>query len=157
MSQRVPDFKGNHGRHWKAWLSKVARTTEKERVILDSYLLYCPGAHPFWSYYHLSTCHLRECPGFPTANKTSENNTHEIMILVVHPDEQYPDPDRQSYQTMQPANLSVQIEVPQDDAARAIMKRMVQMIMTGHYSPDSDWRRTWFTVLQKMAGEYRRN
>jgi hypothetical protein len=150
---RTPDFSGVAG--WRAWTVKNTLAKPDHAASVASYLLFCPGAHPLWSYWNLGVVHLRPLPGVRPAIITRPGATHEILMAALDPDTT-PDPDDvgEGWPWLRPFDLVEQFQVPGDEYARQLARLMVEMIMHGN-SPDSDYRRSWQNVVQATAAHYR--
>lgn len=109
-----PTIIGNYG---CAWLAPV---TDETRLLLPTatgtWLLHCPGEHPFWSWYIVSSCALRDVAGVRPAKVNVLGATHEILVIALNPDYVPGDGWYTAHETeawgwhyMEPANLSEQV------------------------------------------------
>lgn len=119
---------------------------EGHPTALASALLHCPGAHAFWSWWLISTVHLRPVEGFPPAELYVEGATHEILVVAIDP-ERCPTPDpaacMQGYPHLTPADQIVQATLRSDGAAIDLHRWLCEEVAAGRLSPDSDYRRLW--------------
>lgn len=139
---RDPDITGTHARAWKASPSAELRT--QWPAGLDMYLVHCPSAHPFWSWYVVSGCSLAPMPGLPPAKMHRPGMSHEVMVFALDPDFK-PDDDwcsagdkRWAKHLLTPANLCEQFGDLTDDQANELVWLLVRAFCLGHASPDSD-------------------
>ena len=78
---------GPFGRAESVRLDPAMRRAPEQEANLAIYLLTLPEAHPAWSQFILTVCHLRDVPGqtkpavkhFPTA-------THELLLMALNPE-----------------------------------------------------------------------
>lgn len=156
---RDPDTAGMHGRAWKA------PATEETRIRwpagLDSWLLHCPGAHPFWAWYAVTSCSLADIPGLPPANRHSPDMTHELQVSALHPNYQ-PDetwctdgPGRWAAHRLTPMNLVEQIPAFTDELHSELVLLVVRSFCDGMLSPDTDWRTAQRDAIHATAAHLR--
>ena len=156
---REPDF------HHKAdaWLIPINRARKDWSAdwegTLCLYLLNCPWAHPFWSWYHISGIHLRDIPGVKPANKQFPEAEHEIQILSLNPKTQH-DPDKlatgeQQLDFLTPMDLCHQVAGLTDDQFKQLVQIVVMTIVDGHAGPDSDYREWWKKMIDRTAQHLR--
>ena len=138
---------------WKAWRSRAV-DARSYPAHLELWLLYCPGAHLAWAYHALGLVTLRDTPGLPPAVKSRPDATHEFMCMALHPDHE-PDPDDPPWEFLQPPNWIHQIAGGTDDVARRIAHMVVQQIMTGRTSPDTDFANYWMASIDATVEHFR--
>lgn len=151
--KRPPDAPGQFGRKaWRLPLDKLVKDKEPTAT-LASWLVFCPGAHPLWSYWGTSIIHLRPMPGCDDAVISTPGATHELMVCTVNPDlSPLPDPDGAAFAIMEPFDLTHQLILKNDAQAVAIMERYIERVVTtGHVSPDADFRNYWKRTLNQWA------
>lgn len=146
---RDPDQQGVG--EWKAWLAAKS-DDPKHKAVLSAYLVYCPKAHAFWSYWGLSVVHLRSIEGVPEADKITPEMTHEILFAALHPELGGRDPDKiLEWVFLQSYDLVKQFQVPSDQDAVQMLATLVRVIMSGRVSPDSDFKRWWSKSIDATA------
>ncbi len=146
---RDPDYVGAGS--WRAWRVKPA--TEDPSTGVAAWLLHCPGAHAFWSYWWIMLIHLRPVEGAPPAVITTPGAGWEVICAAQQPDVA-PNADevKGTLRYLTPFDWVVQFGDVKDDAkAIEVVEAVVQAIMTGQASPDSDWRRYWQNAIPATA------
>ncbi len=142
-----------------AW---IGAPTDEERARwpagLDTWLVYCPSAHPLWSWYVVTSCSLRDFPGMGPALKLRAINTHELIVYALDPDWQ-PTPEwgsskpgRWHFRRLDPANLGWQAaaETSESDAQWCqLVRALVEAFCEGSVSPDTDHRRSQLALLER--------
>lgn len=138
---RDPDI---NGARWRAWRVPVQPQNPDETASLACWLLHCPGAHPFWSYWTVSLIHLRPIEGGSRpAVKSYPHAEFELMVITIDPNHQ-PDPDdSRSLHYLRPVDVSEQFHGITDAQAVELTKALVEHVCRGMLSPDSDWRARW--------------
>jgi hypothetical protein len=143
----------------RAWLIDPLPRTPDQAATVRAWLLRGPW-HPAWSAWHVAVVHLRPVEGalrkpylqFPDAS-------HEFLILsLVSPpgSDLEPDPDDvDGWIMLSPADAVVQVAGITDEQAAAICDLMVQAILDGRASPDSDYRSFWEGAIAATAAHYR--
>lgn len=153
-----PDAQGPAGQAW--WRPRDPRLIATD---IGAWLLYCPEAHPFWRFWLLSGCSLREFPGVPPATITVPGATHEVAIWSIDPNHRI---DIELFRLgtwrggkprplLQPPDLVHQLTLGPDELAEMLLELMVRMMMAGEMSPDSDHRARWEQVLNKVGADLR--
>jgi hypothetical protein len=146
---RDPDIKATHG---KAWMATLTEEQKREAPAhLAMWLMHCPGAHPFWSWYVVALVSLRDIEGQPPAHKQYPGAEHEMLIVAINPDKALnPDvPMEWLPARLEPANLVAQFDGVSDKDASRLTTWMVEAFCHGRISPDTDYRRL---QLQAIAG-----
>jgi hypothetical protein len=141
---RGPDIQGA-GR-WAAWQVALPpigqRETRRQDATLAMWLVHCPGAHVFWSYWWIGLVHLRPIEGEDPAALQFNGATHELMCLAQDPATS-PDPDdARSIRVLHPLDWAVQFEAT-DAIGERVLDAVVRAIMSGDVSPDTDFRSFW--------------
>lgn len=150
-STRPPDKRG--AGEWCAWRAVLMRVRPAQSAGVSSWLLYCPGAHVCWSYWWISLCHLRPIEGVEAVQLHAPDMRYEVICYAQDP-EHGPDPDRpaETSHMLSPIDWGVQFgSVDTDEKAARVIELVVDAIMTGHYSPDSDFRSLWQASIPATA------
>ena len=114
--------------------------------------------HPIWNQWVMLMIHLRDVPGKPKAVKKYEHNTHEFLTLSVDPKNRAKPEDMNTpgvVKTLTPVDVVVQFQVDTDEQALQVMKLAAKAILTGHASPDQDFRRWWEESIAATAKHIR--
>ena len=109
---------------------------------LDVWLVHVPKAHPFWSWYIVTGCSLRDLETVAPARKQSPEMDHEINIVALHPDffidEQWL--SRWAAFALTPLNFSEQVVGLEDEEVNRLIIDFVFGFCSGVLNPDSDFR-----------------
>lgn len=117
--------------------------------------------HPFWRWWNLSIVHLRDIPGVEPAHVQFPGATHEVIIATINPERcSKPDIDALERGTVQlpflsPMDLVHQVILVSDEQAAELAELMINAILSGDYSPDSDFRGRWKSILDRTAEHLR--
>jgi len=164
---RAPDLEGNNCRVWK--IRKPDRRGPRWQpdweASLANYILHCPWAHPFWSWYAIAGVHLRAIPGVPPPKLHFGGAGYEIDILSLNPD-YVPDisgleADTGYLRYLTPPDLVHQVTGKlTDEQFQGIVQEVIVTIVEGRASPDVDYREWWRqaidqTVAHVLAGRHR--
>lgn len=126
---------------------------------LSNWLLDCPGQSPAWNHYVLRSCHLRPIDGAPGAVIAVPGATHEVLLAALDP---APPPtcDPASWQMLRPLNVVEQLQLPDDDACRALVRKAVEAILAGVLPAEpplagavEPWRTTLIKTAAHLRGE----
>lgn len=150
MTPRDPDYVGVAG--WRAWRSK--REAGEPSTSVAAWLLYCPGAHPFWSYWWIMLVHLRPVEGAPPAVIATPGAQWEVICAAQNPEHPEPNADdaKGTLRYLTPFDWVVQFgDVKDDTKAIEVVEAAVHAIMSGQTSPDSDFRRYWKNAIPATA------
>jgi len=152
---RTPDFIGP----WKAWRVAIASQNPPAEVCLAGYLLHCPGAHTFWSWWGLSIVHLRDLPGMQPAVKLYPQAEYELIVYAIDPLKvPHPDPDKPPFAMLTPLDVQEQFHGLSDTQVQEMGAVFAQAVALGHISPDQDFRRMWRVFIRdevkKRGGGY---
>lgn len=122
------------------------------------WFLTCPGQSPAWSEYVLAAVHLREADGMPPARISQPGATHEVLLLALDPARSPSPLDTSTWRHLMPANVAVQIRVPDDDAARGVLRLAASAVADGLLwaePPLSGQTEPWRSTLQETAAHFR--
>jgi hypothetical protein len=115
------------------------------------WLLDCPGAHAFWSYWWIGLFHLRELHGVAAALSASSVGW-EIMSVAQNPDTAADADDPTTCRYLSPVDWAVQFgDVKNDADAERVLLAVIKAIVTGSVSPDSDFRSFWLQDIPDTA------
>jgi hypothetical protein len=153
---REPDYRGVG--HWCAWDVPLvpAERRKPDDTTIAHFLLHCPGAHAFWSYWWIALIHLRPIEGVKPAHITTPGAGWEMFCFAQQP-EVSPDPDRseETFRYLIPIDWVVQFgDVRTDHDAKRIALTVVRAIMTGKVSPDQDFRSFWEATIRDTAKHF---
>jgi hypothetical protein len=140
--KRPPDIKGR----WSAW--RVPFDATEARAGLAVWLLHCPGAHPFWSYWVMSLVHLRETPGVHAPKLRYPGAQYELHAFALDPHGPKPDPDdlKSLEHVLTPVDQVHQFHGVCDATAVEMVERLAGMV-AGGFSPDTDNRQAWSAII----------
>lgn len=166
LGEAKPMFEGVCGKAWKFPLPDDDGGDWRRAAGLDAnFLIFAPGAHPFWSWHVLMAIHLRDVPGQDKPPvKRSPSVTHELMVYALDPDVPPPDPrnwplpadgGEPRLRMLSPPDAVVQFEVGSDEHATEIVTLAAQACTAGHLIPDSDHRALWDRTIATTAQHYR--
>src|SRR5260221_7732159 len=132
---RTPDLQGQ-GSAWRV----TARGSTDSGATIDCWLVRGPW-HPLWSFWLVSTIHLRDIPGqSKPAHKTFAAATHEFLIVSLQSapstPEVKPDPDDlETLRHLTPPDVAKQF-VGTDAEAVELCRLAVNAILFSGASPD---------------------
>lgn len=156
---RAPDFEG--AGNWSAWCVKLPPVGERYKPDADAtvatWLLHCPGAHAFWSYWWIYLIHLRPIEGERKPAVIVVPGAGWEMTSFAQDPAVPPDPDdaEQTMAFLSPVDWQVQFgEVKTDREAERVALAVVNAIMSGKVSPDSDFRQFWKDTIPSTAAHY---
>lgn len=115
-------------------------------VFSVAWIIDCPWAHPLWNQYWLALYDLTsphpDCP--PTFYLPDA--THEFVLFALSPDhpvaKDTPIGDAKVVRLI-PPNLGYQFKADSNETALARVQGLVDQIVAGRLSPDTDFRRQW--------------
>lgn len=127
---------------------------------LASWFLHCPGQSPAWSHFLLAIIHLREIDGAPPAHISVPHATHEVMLVALDP-ARLPNPEEtETWSFLRPANVTEQIELPNDDEAVVLLRQCAQAVVDGVLPAEpllsgavEPWRTTLIQTAAHARGE----
>lgn len=152
---RAPDVTG--AGKWRAWRCPRPETgVPDHQAHIGGWLLHCPGAHAFWSYWWIALIHLRPIPGVKAAHIKTPGAGWEMICFAQDPGTE-PDPDRavETFKPLSPIDWVVQFgDVKDDHEATRVAGAVVDAIMRGDVSPDSDFRSFWERTIPATAKHF---
>lgn len=157
-----PDEAGPFGRAWRGQLAADAEETPQLEAWIDTWIMYVPGSHPFWTWYGMECIHLRGgIVGLPEPVLHFPGAAYELLVLSLNPEFPAPHPHRigakgNPVHRLSPPDHAVQFPRPRggDDDAREITGLFAKAVVTGVLVPDSDYRQTWREVMAKTIEHY---
>jgi hypothetical protein len=154
LAERPPTIEGHSAR---AWIITAHPQHPDETASVAAWLLYMPGAHPFWAYWMLSVVHLRNIEGQSRpAIKHHDDATHELIVLTLNPEHAPPDPARWDHvHYLEPFDQVIQFTVPTDADAAKLLELAVRRCCDGYLSPDQDYRDVWRRAVAETAAHAR--
>lgn len=117
--------------------------------------------HPFWRWWQLAIVHLRPIPGVKPAHVQFPGASHEVLIASIdptrlrEPDVEKIERGKQTLPYLQPLDLVHQVILASDAQAEELADLMIAPILAGSYSPDSDFRSAWKSILDRTAEHLR--
>lgn len=148
-----PTITGASGSAWMAAITPELKAGWPAG--LDTWLLHCPAAHPFWSWYVMTACSLRDIPGMRPAQIRTPGATHELLVFAMDP-AWLPGPDwcskgagRWHSRRLTPQNLAWQAAADSDEQWCALIHDLVEAFCSGRVSPDTDHRRCQLELLEQ--------
>lgn len=108
------------------------------------WLISAPWAHPLWSQYYATLADLTTDTGIPP-KLYREGVTHEFLLYACNPEMPLQKlGDLKPRGLLTPANLAYQFKAGSDDEALGRISFLLNLIIAGQLSPDTDYReRTW--------------
>lgn len=139
----------------RAWQWKAPDDDPNRAAHVDTWFINGPF-HPHWSWWVLMCVDLIDRPGQPKAEIRVPGAEFEVMILSLSPDWE-PDPDAKPglVPYLTPADLVYQFGGVTREVAAQIVEMMVDSIVKGVRSPDSDHRRLWEQSLDVTVEHYK--
>lgn len=150
VANREPDLVGPNGR---AWRSRVGDRTPDHSACLAVWVLDRPGAHPAWSTWVVSACHLRPIAGVRPAVLHYPEAEYELQVAAVDP---RPDvgPD-EPMPFMMLLDLVHQFHGVTDREAVRLVHLYVEAVVSRGASPDSDFRTWWKRTIDAKVEQLR--
>lgn len=129
----------------RAWTPPLILTGAPAAAHVTSWVITAPWAHPVWSQYVLDVIHLRDIEGAAPAHLYGPTATHEAQLWALDPKLPIAEGETlPAHARLTPQNFVGQWACESDDAARLyVRERVVDAIMAGNLSPDTDHRRAW--------------
>jgi hypothetical protein len=151
-----PTLTGPAGR---AWLITKESDVLAHQASLASWIVNVPGAHPFWSYWMVAVCHLRDIPGVKPAIKQYPSAEYEFLIASIDP-ERCPDPTTEQalaegLPLLSPIDVAEQFHGVKDQDAFRVCEAAIRAIVNGQVSPDQDYRPIWKTLIRETVKHFR--
>lgn len=144
LPPQAPEMSGDAGMVWHYDIDGILRRSPggpSRELTVAAWLVHAPVAHPVWHGYAVLGVCLRDMPGAPKAVINLAGATHEIIVMALNPDFPLLIDDRPHF--LHPANFAGQFIAPSDDAASQRIRAVVQEVVDGVLSPDTDARRDW--------------
>lgn len=155
---REPDKSGEVARAWR-WTPPESAEPADEQPHLESEVAtwFVNGPfHPHWSWWLVMCIDLIDRPGLPKPHLQFPGAEYEIIILSVDP-KWTPDVDAKPGEVpyLTPADLTYQFDGVRREAAEEIVGLMIEAIVRGIFSPDSDYRENWRQSLDHTVQHYK--
>jgi hypothetical protein len=123
------------------------------------WVIAAPWAHPVWHNYAIFLYDLTtEIPNQPRPVKYLHGATHEFLIYAIDPDYtplmfgkiplDGPEPPKVEIRVLQPANHGYQFIADSNERAEERLQRIVDYILAGEVSPDSDFTWQWDKLFE---------
>lgn len=139
----------------KAW--PVEFVTGPQRGSVCSWIVDAPWAHPAWSQYLITACHLRDVEGLPRPIKFDDRATHEVIVAALDPRILLTPENSSRVEThlgaVVPLNFVGQWRAKSDEEAAGNIKGVVNQIVRGNLSPDTDFRQMWAAMFPYLPPE----
>jgi hypothetical protein len=135
-------------------------TRPEQQATLAAWFLNCPGQSPGWDRYLLSVIHLRPIPRARPAAILVPGATHEVILFALDPIRR-PQPTRpHSWKPLLPINVMEQVQLPDDDAARTLLRGAARAVMDGLLPAEpalsgavEPWRTSMIRTAAHLRGE----
>lgn len=115
-----------------------------------SWGIHAPWAHPAWHQYALHLYDLLSPTGQPPTLHLP-GATHEFLLYAISPDTPLvvgTPLSGQEFQHLHPANYGYQFRATSNKAALSRLQAVVDEIVAGRLSPDTDFRDRWNQMMQ---------
>lgn len=147
---RPANLSSNFARAWEV-------SNQEAPATLAAFLVHCPWAHPFWSWYLVSVITLENIPNMKPAVRTYSRAEFEFIVMALNPERPDPDPDNaETFFYLLPPNYVHQFHGVTKEQAAQCAGDFTQAIVGG-LSPDTDLRtahQQWFAAwLNRKQGE----
>jgi hypothetical protein len=129
----------------RAWRVDTPRVPDGSDVIVDFYVVECPGAHPAWHSYIMFVMNLKPRPGLEDAAIYLPDASHEFHIWALNPEmPRQPIIEAGEWfgRVLQPMNFAAQVCMSQLEVETKLYAS-VNDILHGRISPDTDYVRAW--------------
>lgn len=135
----IPDRETKFGRAWRCSIQEL----ERRKADVACWVLDIPWAHPAWSFYMLTAIHLRPFPGQEQPSVIrSPKYTHQVFLFALDPRVDV-DLHAPGMGMLSPINFSGQWQAGTDFEAERKIESIVDEILAGNLSPDTDYIRMW--------------
>lgn len=125
---------------------------------IADWFLHCPGQSPAWDHYRMGIVHLRPVEGSLTPYLQFPTATHELLMGALDP-RYKPRPEKMKrWKYLRPLNIVQQMQLPDDEAARELLKQCAQAVVDGILPAEpmfSGQQEPWRTTLIKTAAHAR--
>lgn len=155
-----PMFDGPAAKVWKFSAPEDATDDPRIAVFLDAnFLIYAPGAHPFWDWHAMFAQTLEDVPGVQPAHRHYPGAEYEIAVVALEPDRPVPSPETWPFpgkiKIMVPADLLVHFHGCNREQALELVTLCAKAVSVGRLVPDSDHRYDWEQTIKKSAEHFR--
>lgn len=156
---RAADKSSRIARAWEWTLPPEADDSPEEAAARESTVAtwFVNGPfHPHWAWWVVLCIDLINRPGLPPPHLQYPGAEFEVLILSISPDWK-PDVDAKPGQVpyLTPPDLTYQFDGIPREKAEEIVGLMVEAIVQGAISPDSDYRERWRQHLDETVKHYR--
>lgn len=147
----------HEGAAGKAWKFSHDTSDPRLQVSLGAWLVFAPGAHPFWSWHVVMGIDLGDAEGVQPAVMHYPEAEFELLVMAFSPDFDPPDPRsaRPVEHVMEPADACVQFDGVSREQAIEIVELATKACTTGLLVPDSDHRQRWKDSIAMTVQHYR--
>jgi hypothetical protein len=116
--------------------------------------------HPVLPWNLINVVHLREIEGGRPVLKQFPEATHELITASLDPERtKHPATTSRDFGILLPINIVVQFTVPDDEAAKEILKKAVQACVDGRLWPDPEgiigMRTMWKNFIKQEELQWR--
>lgn len=125
---------------WSAW--RLPPQPDKAPASLGAWVVHCPRAHAFWSFWTVQLVHLRPLEGAPPPSLQYPGAGYELLTIALDP-ELDPDVNGGPLRCLTPVDVCEQFHGCTDEEAAQLLDLFIRSIVDGHLSPDSDCRAQW--------------
>lgn len=149
----LPDKSGLGGAAW------ALDTDPRWPATIAAWLVHAPTANPVWQFWMVAVVHLRDLPNHPPAYLRYPTAGYELAIRAINPID-CPAPDHRHPEFLaylHPPDLLLQFSGPDDLGASAVCNFVVETVVEGVLSPDSDNRNSWKAVLRDIISAQARD
>jgi len=133
--------------------------TIDQEATVATWFIDAPGQSPAWRHYVLGVVHLRPIEGQTRPPVVTEAGaTHEIIMYACDPELDPTPDDMESWEPLRPLNLVAQFQVPDDEAARSLLRLTAQAVVEGRLwaePPLSGQTEPWHTIISQTSAHFR--
>lgn len=152
-------FAGPAGTATEIMLGPDDPQTVDQGATIAIWFVEAPGQSPAWRYYALTVIHLRPIRGQTRPPVVTElGATHELMLYACDPELDPTPDDVQTWAPLMPINVVEQFKVPDDTAARSLLRRAAEAIVAGDLwaePPLSGQTEPWHRTISDTSAHYR--
>jgi hypothetical protein len=149
---RPPDKEGAVARAWKSPI-----TSDEHAAHIATWFVNGPF-HPHWNWWVISSVDLINRPGIQDAVLDYPEAEYEILVLSLNPEDGVPDVDTNesgALSFLTPPDLKFQCHGVSREVVAEVVEQMVDKIVAGQMSPDSDFARHWTGRLETTITHYK--